>query len=429
MGCRRFFTIERDTATNESRPAGRGHPRGLGDRCGSPRSRVRRSTATARSRSPGTAAPSRLLRAIRSRRRWPPPGAGAVPQLQVPPAARPAHRELPRPRVLLPGRRRTERARRAPAGRTGHGRAQPEHLAVAEVRRQGGQPAGRPVPRPRLLLQDLHQAAAPVAVLRACPAAVRARGPRVAGHPAGHGRQALRPSRRARRRGRPGRHGGRRGRRGGGCLGHACRGGVPARRTPALGRRRRPGRPRRAARSGGVHAGDRGAHQRGGGRALRRQLDRGGPARPAGRRRAAHQGAGQGAGRGAGADRTALRVRGQRPARGHPRDRRPPPGQPACGQAGPPGGRADRQRRRQRGGPRPRAGRGRDRRGPRRPLRRRPGPGAWSSRRARGRGGRRRQHRLRPGGDRGRLDRAHLAAQHGRRPAQVQPAGSALLPG
>ncbi len=73
------------------------------------------------------------------------------------------------------------------------------------------QPAGRPLPRPRLLLQDLHQAAAPVAALRARPAAVRARRPRVAGHAPGHGRQALRPSRRARRRGRPGGHGRRRG--------------------------------------------------------------------------------------------------------------------------------------------------------------------------------------------------------------------------
>src|SRR5439155_13397055 len=75
---------------------------------------------------------------------------GVLAQLQVPPAARPAHRELPRPRLFLPGRRRAERARRAPPGRTGHGRALPEHLALAGLRRQGGQPAGRPVPRPRL---------------------------------------------------------------------------------------------------------------------------------------------------------------------------------------------------------------------------------------------------------------------------------------
>ena len=205
---------------------------------------------------------------------------GVLAQLQVPPAARPAHRELPRPRVLLPGRRRTERARRAPAGRTGHGRACPEHLAVPGLRRQGGQPAGRPVPRPRLLLQDLHQAAAAVAVVRARAAAVRARRAGVPGHAADRRRQALCPPRRAGGRRRAGRDGRRRGRRAGRRAGHAGRGGVPARRPPALGRRRRPGRAGGAAGPGRGHAGDRGAHQRGGGGPLRRQLDRGGaPAR------------------------------------------------------------------------------------------------------------------------------------------------------
>ncbi len=41
---------------------------------------------------------------------------------------------------------------------------------------------------------------------------------------------------------------------------------------------------------------------------------------------------------------------------------------------------------------------------------------------------RRRRRRLRPGGDRGRLDRADLAAQHVRRPAQLQPARGPVLP-
>src|SRR6185437_408131 len=67
-----------------------------------------------------------------------------VAQLQVPPAARRADGQLPRPRLLLPGRRRAQRARRPPAGRAGHGRELAEHLALAGLRTQGAnQLAGR----------------------------------------------------------------------------------------------------------------------------------------------------------------------------------------------------------------------------------------------------------------------------------------------
>ncbi len=57
----------------------------------------------------------------------------------------------------------------------GHGRALAEHLAVAAVRPEGRQRAGRAVPGSRLLLQDLHQARTAVAGLRTGAAPVRAR--------------------------------------------------------------------------------------------------------------------------------------------------------------------------------------------------------------------------------------------------------------
>ena len=71
---------------------------------------------------------------------------GVLAQLQVPPAARPAHRELPRPRAAS-SRSATSRTC---AARTGwpsrrHGRALPEHLAVAAAstsRRSTSWPAG-----------------------------------------------------------------------------------------------------------------------------------------------------------------------------------------------------------------------------------------------------------------------------------------------
>ena len=93
--------------------------------------------------------------------------AGVLAQLQVPPAPRPAHRELPRPGLpwCRSATSRTSAARTACVDRR-HGRQLAEHLAVAALRRQGRQRARRAVPRHRLLLQDLHQARAAVARLR-----------------------------------------------------------------------------------------------------------------------------------------------------------------------------------------------------------------------------------------------------------------------
>ena len=69
-------------------------------------------------------------------------------------------------------------------------------------------------------------------------------------------------------------------------------------------------------------------------RPLRRQLDRGPPAQPPGGRRAADQGAGEDPRRRARADRAAVRVRGQRPARRHVEHGGPPAGQPLRREAG-----------------------------------------------------------------------------------------------
>ena len=55
----------------------------------------------------------------------------------------------------------------APTGwSTGHGGDRAEHLALTALRRQGGEPAGRTVPAAWLLLQDVHEAGVPLARLR-----------------------------------------------------------------------------------------------------------------------------------------------------------------------------------------------------------------------------------------------------------------------
>ena len=89
---------------------------------------------------------------------------------------------------------------------------------------------------------------------------------------------------------------------------------------------------------------------------------------------------------------------GQRRARGHAVDRRAAAHQPARGQAGRAGGGADRQRRRRRRRRRPAAGRGGGRPGGRRPVRRRhrPGPRSGHRRRPGGRARRRHHDRVRP---------------------------------
>ena len=89
--------------------------------------------------------------------------AGVLAQLQVPPPARAAHGRLPRPglQVQVGDEPNVRGAHRLVE--PGHGGQLAEHLAVAAVRRQGRQRAGRAVPGRRLLLQDVHQARAAVA--------------------------------------------------------------------------------------------------------------------------------------------------------------------------------------------------------------------------------------------------------------------------
>ena len=57
----------------------------------------------------------------------------------------------------------------------GHGREVPELVAFAALRHRRGEPGRCPVHRCGLLLQDLHQASAPLALLRAGAAALRRR--------------------------------------------------------------------------------------------------------------------------------------------------------------------------------------------------------------------------------------------------------------
>ncbi|CAA9283964.1 MAG: Sarcosine oxidase alpha subunit, partial [uncultured Actinomycetospora sp.] len=174
--------------------------------------------------------------------------AGVLAQLQVPPSAGPADRELPRPGLHGAGGRGAQRARRAPPAPCRPRRQLPEHLAVPALRRQGRERARRALPGDGLLLQDLHQARAPLAALREGAAHVRARRRDHRGRRPRVLRQAPRAPRRRRRRGRPGRDGRRRGRGPGGRVGDARRGGAPARGSPALGRAGRAGAPGRARR-------------------------------------------------------------------------------------------------------------------------------------------------------------------------------------
>ena len=325
------------------------------------------------------------------------------------------------PQRLRPGRRRPQRALRAPAAGASHGRVGPERLAVARPRHQGGQWPRRPVPERRLLLQDLHPTPAAVADLRAGAGHVRPGRQGRSRHPTRLLRQALRPPRRGGGRRRPGRHG-RRGRGGRGrCVGHAGRAWSPAGWAPAVGRRRRSGPGRRV---GGRGRGSRrrGADRLDRDRSLRRQLDRHRAAQPPVGGGTAHQGPGQDAGGGAGADRATIRVRRQRQAGRDALRRGPPPRQPPRHQAGGAGGGLHRQRRRRRGGRRPGTGRGRGGPDRRRPQGREPrlGPGSGAVG-ALGRTGRRFVGRCRPARHRGRLDRADLAAQHGRRPTGLRP--------
>ena len=261
-GCRRYFAVER-RHRDATRSAGCATPAG---RRASPRLR-RRPTR-------GPTTPPRVCRPSRARSStaaaplaftWngtPLPGhpgdtiasalaaagrAGVLPQLQVPPAPRAAHRELPRPGLpwCRSATSRTSAARTACVD-PGHERQLAEHLAVAALRRQGRQRAGRAVPRRRLLLQDVHQAASGCGppTRRCCARFAHAgRGParhrphgyydKRYAHPdvlvAGGGPAGMAAAVAAAR---------------AGARGDARRGGARARRAPALGR---PGRPGRAA--------------------------------------------------------------------------------------------------------------------------------------------------------------------------------------
>ena len=347
---------------------------------------------------------------------------------EIPPAPRHPHRRLLGPQPAGAGRRRPQRAGRPPPAGDGHGRAGPERVAVAAPRHQGGQRPGRALPHRRLLLQDVHAPCVAVAHLRAGAGHVRARRQDRPRHPPPLPRQALHASRRGGGRGRAGRNRSGPGRGRGRCPG-ASRGARARRGWPSALQQQRlgPGRAGRATsrtrrlRRGGS---DR-LHRH---RPLRGQLARDRAAQPSDRGRAPHKGPGQGAGGGAGPDREALRVCGQRPSRGDHLGRGSPLDQPVGGQAGRAGGGVHGQLRRRRGRGRPRPGRGGDRRGHRRPR------GATRQRRA-GRAesagggrGRRYSHGGRPAG-RGRgVDRPHVAAQHGRRPAHLRPGRRPVLP-
>ena len=285
-------------------------------------------------------------------------GAGVLPEPEIPPPARPAHRLLPRPRLHGPGGGRAERPRRPPAGDRRPGRHLAEHLALAAAGREGGEPARRALPHRRLLLQDLHAPALLVACLRERAPEVRQRRDGVTRHRAHPPGEAPRPPRRPHRRRRPGGDGRGRQRRPGGRVRPAGRRGTRPRRASALGRRGRPGGAGRTGRPARRRARRGGADRRGGARALRRKLARDPRAAPRRRgSRAPHPGPRQDARGRAGTDRAALRVRGQRPARGHALHRRAQADQPVRGQAGTAGGGADRQPRRRRGHRRPQAGR------------------------------------------------------------------------
>ena len=227
-------------------------------------------------------------------------------------------------------------------------------------------------------------------------------------------RQALHPSRRRGGRRRAGRDRGGSGRGLRRCPGDA--GGAPARSgRPSALLQQRIG-PRRAGRaaSGTRRLRRGGSHRLNRHGPVRGQLARDRAAQPPRSRRAPHQGSGQGAGGCAGPDRETLRVLGQRPARSDHLGRGPSLDQPVGGQAGRAGGGVHGQLRGRRRRRRPRPGRGGGRRGDRRPRgpAHQRGPGRVEGGGGRGRG--RDPHRGRPARRGRRLDRSHLAAQHGR---------------
>ena len=239
-------------------------------------------------------------------------------QLQVQAAARRALGNVPRPRLHGAGRRRAERSGRASTARRRDGRQSGERVAVAEVRRARRQSVGGPVLVGRLLLQDVHEAAALVAGLSEDPRPFRCRRRHRRRCRARVLRQALHPRRRLRGRWRAGGHGGgsrsrpiRRER-------AARRRGIRPRRPPPLRRRSRVGGVGRTARRGRCAKVDRGDDERCGHRPVRHELDRrrAAPARnlrtwplhP----RTAVQGARRRVGRCGGTDRAPIRIRRQR---------------------------------------------------------------------------------------------------------------------
>ena len=129
--------------------------------------------STGRSRSRSTAAPIAASRATRSRRRSPPTASTSCRAASSTTAR--AAPVLRRPLPELPGRRRrpAQRARLRDAGPRRHDGPPAERLAVAALRPAGADRPVRPAPARRLLLQDVHPAAPPVAAVRARPSAGR----------------------------------------------------------------------------------------------------------------------------------------------------------------------------------------------------------------------------------------------------------------